>query len=100
MCVGQILLVCVCVVDGDAAGCLSLSASFRARRLCVSRGGRLYGRKVALNLNAQCAPTCPCLAPGVGSRPMRHIPVVGTLRQGQACVVSAGRVAMSSVGSG
>ena len=49
----------VCVVDGDEAGCISLSASFRARGLYESRGGRLYGQKVALNVNAQCAPTCP-----------------------------------------
>ena len=87
MCVGQVLLVCVCVVDGDEAGCVSLSASFRARGLCESRGGRLYGQKVALNVNAQCAPMCPCFTPGVGSRPMSHISVVvGTLRPGVCCV--------------
>ena len=72
----------VCVVDGDEAGCISLSASFRSRGLCESRGGR----KVALNVNAQCAPTCPCFAAGVGSRPMSHIPVEGTLRPGMCCV--------------
>ena len=77
----------VCVVDGDEAGCISLSASFGARGLCESRGGRLYGQKVALNVNAQCAPTCPCFTPGVGSRAMSHIPtVVGTLRPGVCCV--------------
>ena len=45
----------VCVVDGDKAGCISLSASIRSQGLCESRGGCLCGRKVALNVNAQCA---------------------------------------------